>query len=71
MQVVVGGTNMNREANDLRRSPPHILVATPGRLNDHLENTRELTAACSGLRVLVFDEVWRGTTRRSSHGVIR
>ena len=56
VQVVVGGTNMNREASEFRQTPPAVLVATPGRLNDHLENTRELAPLCGALRALVFDE---------------
>jgi len=36
-QVVVGGTNMNKDITNFKKNPD-ILVATPGRLNDHLEN---------------------------------
>lgn len=42
----------------LRRRVPDILVATPGRLNDHLENN-SLAANMSNLRNLVFDEADR------------
>lgn len=34
--VIVGGTNMNRQISELRRRP-HIIIGTPGRLNDLLE----------------------------------
>jgi ATP-dependent RNA helicase DDX47/RRP3 len=37
--VVVGGINMMSQAVALAKRP-HIVVATPGRLNDHLENTK-------------------------------
>lgn len=36
---------------------PHIIVATPGRLNDHLENTKGFSLR--GLRYLVLDEADR------------
>jgi hypothetical protein len=37
------------------RKPPDLLVATPGRLNDHLQNSG-LQGLMQGLRVLIFDE---------------
>ena len=37
------------------RKPPDLLVATPGRLNDHLQNSG-LQGLMLGLRVLIFDE---------------
>jgi len=37
--VVVGGMDMISQAVALAKKP-HIVVATPGRLNDHLENTK-------------------------------
>lgn len=40
-----------------RWSRPHIIVATPGRLNDHLENTKGFSLR--GLRYLVLDEADR------------
>jgi ATP-dependent RNA helicase DDX47/RRP3 len=36
---------------------PHVIVATPGRLNDHLENTKGFSLR--GLRYLVLDEADR------------
>lgn len=39
-QVMYGGTKMNRDINMLNKRLPTILVATPGRLLDHLENTK-------------------------------
>ena len=38
MFVVYGGTSMNRDLNAFKNDMPDVLVATPGRLNDHLEN---------------------------------
>lgn len=54
VMCIVGGTNMNRDINGFK-NPPSILVATPGRLNDHLENGK-LSQILSSLRCLIFDE---------------
>eukprot|EP01083_Nonionella_stella_P125618 379943_1 len=35
-----GGTKMTRDVNMLNRQIPSIIVATPGRLLDHLQNTK-------------------------------
>ena len=37
-QCVVGGTNADSEAKKMARNIPNVLVATPGRLVDHLQN---------------------------------
>lgn len=37
--VIVGGMDMMSQALLLAKKP-HILIATPGRLVDHLENTK-------------------------------
>lgn len=37
--VVVGGMDMTQQALELGKRP-HIIVATPGRLVDHLEKTK-------------------------------
>lgn len=34
--IVIGGANINRQMNDLRRNP-HVVIATPGRLRDLIE----------------------------------
>jgi CRISPR/Cas system-associated endonuclease/helicase Cas3 len=39
VQVMFGGTNMKTDINQLNRRLPTVLVATPGRLLDHLEST--------------------------------
>eukprot|EP00741_Cyanophora_paradoxa_P013891 tig00020713_g13409.t1 len=60
--TVMGGTNMRTEAARLlgRQGPPSILIATPGRLVDHIQNTRGFTEALTReLRVLVLDEADR------------
>jgi ATP-dependent RNA helicase MSS116 len=53
----VGGTNINKDRNILKRGNVNILVATPGRLLDHLQNPDlNLTSQISNLEVLVLDE---------------
>lgn len=37
--VIVGGMDMVAQALTLSKKP-HIIIATPGRLVDHLENTK-------------------------------
>ena len=49
---------MEAEVKRLRSTPPHILVATPGRLVDHLQN-RDAAQYMSKLDTLVFDEADR------------
>lgn len=39
--------------------PPRILIATPGRLVDHLENTPNFARLFSDLKVIVYDEADR------------
>ncbi|KAG8690709.1 ribosomal RNA processing protein [Ceratobasidium sp. 423] len=54
--TIVGGMDMMSQSIALGKRP-HIVVATPGRLNDHLENTKGF--ALRGLRYLVLDEADR------------
>ena len=39
VQIIMGGTNMKSDVSRFNKQLPTILVATPGRLKDHLENT--------------------------------
>ncbi|CAK5275338.1 unnamed protein product [Mycena citricolor] len=55
----IGGTNMNATGKRIMESPPRILIATPGRLIDHLENTGNFSHLFSDLRVIVYDEADR------------
>ncbi|SPQ97983.1 ATP-dependent RNA helicase [Plasmodiophora brassicae] len=57
VECVFGGSNVNREQARLR-SPAgvDILVATPGRLLDHLKNSPGVANQLNALRVVVFDE---------------
>ena len=54
--VIVGGMEMMTQAIALGKKP-HIIVATPGRLLDHLENTKGFSLRT--LRYLVMDEADR------------
>ncbi|GGF56876.1 DEAD/DEAH box helicase [Alteromonas lipolytica] len=53
--LVVGGDNYNDQAKALRRNP-HIIVGTPGRIADHLEDK---SFFINGLEMLIFDEADR------------
>lgn len=53
---VVGGMDMMDQARDLMRKP-HIIVATPGRIMDHLEHTKGFSL--KKLQYLVMDEADR------------
>ncbi|VDP66070.1 unnamed protein product [Echinostoma caproni] len=58
--LLVGGIPITQQADQMRISPPHVLIATPGRLLDHLKKTKgfdELKFA--NLRFLVIDEADR------------
>jgi len=51
--ILVGGMNEAAQALELANSP-HIIIASPGRLVDHLENTKGFHI--SGIRYLILDE---------------
>ncbi|ODV87664.1 hypothetical protein CANARDRAFT_4985 [[Candida] arabinofermentans NRRL YB-2248] len=54
--TIVGGMDMIDQAKELMRKP-HVIVATPGRLMDHLENTKGFSLRA--LKFLVMDEADR------------
>lgn len=54
--VIVGGIDMMTQALMLAKKP-HIIIATPGRLVDHLENTKGFNLR--SLKFLVMDEADR------------
>uniref|UniRef100_F1L6E3 RNA helicase n=1 Tax=Ascaris suum TaxID=6253 RepID=F1L6E3_ASCSU len=54
--VIVGGVDMVTQALALAKRP-HVIVATPGRLVDHLENTKGFNLRA--LKFLVMDEADR------------
>ena len=53
--VIIGGAPMNKQIQALRKHP-HIIIGTPGRLNDHIQ---QKTIVLSGVGVLVLDEADR------------
>ncbi len=53
--VLIGGASMNLQIQALRRNP-HVLIVTPGRLIDHLE---QKTVNLSDVKILVLDEADR------------
>ena len=55
VMTVVGGTNKSTDVRNVA-SGTDILVATPGRLIDHLQNTRGFADRCRGTRFLILDE---------------
>ncbi|GFP91917.1 dead-box ATP-dependent RNA helicase 31 [Phtheirospermum japonicum] len=56
VQVVIGGTRLTLEQKRMQANPCQILVATPGRLRDHIENTSGFATRLMGVKVLVLDE---------------
>ncbi|KAL1924558.1 uncharacterized protein VTP21DRAFT_4212 [Calcarisporiella thermophila] len=55
--VVVGGLDMMKQAIELSRRP-HVIIATPGRLRDHIESSPN-AVSLSRVRFLVLDEADR------------
>lgn len=53
--VLIGGDSLFKQKGQLAKNP-HVLIATPGRLLDHLE---QKTVSLSTVRVLVLDEADR------------
>ena len=62
-QVIVGGNPKPKDISAFERTIPTILVATPGRLNDHLQTTKvrgqSFAKAVSKTKILVLDETDR------------
>ncbi|CAN6444388.1 unnamed protein product [Victoria cruziana] len=56
VQVVIGGTRLPLEQKRMQANPCQILVATPGRLKDHIENTPGFATRLLGVKMLVLDE---------------
>ncbi|KAF8380079.1 hypothetical protein HHK36_027549 [Tetracentron sinense] len=56
VQVVIGGTRLPLEQKRMQANPCQILVATPGRLRDHIENTTGFATRLMGVKVLILDE---------------
>ncbi|THD28038.1 ATP-dependent rRNA helicase RRP3 [Fasciola hepatica] len=58
--LLVGGIPITQQADQMRIAPPHVLIATPGRLLDHLKKTKGFDEIkFTNLRFLVIDEADR------------
>src|ERR1051326_3478322 len=53
--ILIGGENIGKQLRQLR-AKPHVIIATPGRLIDHLE---QKTVSLNDVSVLVLDEADR------------
>lgn len=53
--VLIGGTGMGAQTQGLKKNP-HVIIATPGRLIDHLQ---QKSASLHDIKVLVLDEADR------------
>ncbi|TKW42379.1 hypothetical protein SEVIR_1G380600v4 [Setaria viridis] len=56
VQSLIGGTRFKLDQKRLESDPCQILVATPGRLLDHIENKSSFSVRLMGLKLLVLDE---------------
>ncbi|XP_008238909.2 PREDICTED: probable DEAD-box ATP-dependent RNA helicase 48 [Prunus mume] len=56
LQTLVGGTRFKEDQKRLESNPCQIIVATPGRLLDHIENKSGLSVRLMGLKMLILDE---------------
>ncbi|OWM85331.1 probable DEAD-box ATP-dependent RNA helicase 48 [Punica granatum] len=56
VQTLVGGTRFKVDQKRLESDPCQIIVATPGRLLDHIESKSGLSVRLMGLKILILDE---------------
>lgn len=59
VECMVGGTSVSKDQSRLRRGDLHVLIATPGRLEDHIGNDAQTQMKSVLLRkvgVLILDE---------------
>ncbi|XP_071702192.1 probable DEAD-box ATP-dependent RNA helicase 48 [Rutidosis leptorrhynchoides] len=56
VQTLVGGTRFKVDQKRLETEPCHIIIATPGRLLDHIENKSGFSTRLMGLKLLILDE---------------
>ncbi|PWZ03340.1 DEAD-domain-containing protein [Testicularia cyperi] len=57
--LVLGGMDMMKQASELANTRPHVIVATPGRLVDHLRSGGGQEWGLSRCKFLVLDEADR------------
>jgi hypothetical protein len=58
IQTAIGGTSLDKDLKGFRNGRADVLVATPGRLLDHIEN-HGLSQRLSGVKFVVLDEADR------------
>ncbi|XP_042391006.1 probable DEAD-box ATP-dependent RNA helicase 48 [Zingiber officinale] len=56
VQTLIGGVRFKMDQKRLESNPCQIIVATPGRLLDHIENKSGFSIRLMGLKMLVLDE---------------
>ncbi|KFK40516.1 hypothetical protein AALP_AA2G006100 [Arabis alpina] len=56
VQTLIGGTRFKLDQQRLQSEPCQILIATPGRLLDHIENKSGLTSRLMALKLFIVDE---------------
>ncbi|XP_057950133.1 probable DEAD-box ATP-dependent RNA helicase 48 [Malania oleifera] len=56
VQTLVGGTRFKVDQKRLEAYPCQMIVATPGRLLDHIENKSGISVRLMGLKMLILDE---------------
>ncbi|KAL3647185.1 hypothetical protein CASFOL_008153 [Castilleja foliolosa] len=56
VQTLTGGTRFKVDQKRLESEPCQIVVATPGRLLDHIENKSGISVRLMGLHMLILDE---------------
>lgn len=56
VQTLVGGVRFKVDQKRLESDPCQMLVATPGRLLDHIENKTGISVRLMGLQMLILDE---------------
>ncbi|KAG6505350.1 hypothetical protein ZIOFF_037706 [Zingiber officinale] len=56
VQTLIGGVRFKMDQKRLESNPCQIIVATPGRLLDHIENRSGFSIRLMGLKMLVLDE---------------
>ncbi|XP_051151315.1 probable DEAD-box ATP-dependent RNA helicase 48 [Andrographis paniculata] len=56
VQALVGGTRFKVDQRRLESDPCQMLVATPGRLLDHIENKSGISVRLMRLKMLILDE---------------
>ncbi|KAM7525756.1 hypothetical protein LguiA_015658 [Lonicera macranthoides] len=57
--TLIGGTRFKVDQKRLESDPCQIIVATPGRLLDHIENKSGFSTRLMGLKMLILDEADR------------